>query len=141
MVKRIVVGTDLSARSNGAVRMAAELAETMGATVHLVSACPTQAVGMGPEVMVIPDHAELVDSTQADLDGMAADLRRKGIDVEVHVCTGDASEALCAVAETVAADLIVVGNKRMQGAARLLGSVPNKVAHKAPCSVLIARTA
>ena len=33
------------------------------------------------------------------------------------------------------------GNKRMTGAARLLGSVPNRVAHKATCSVLIARTA
>ena len=42
---------------------------------------------------------------------------------------------------TVDADLIVVGNKRMKGAARLLGSVPNRVAHKAPSSVLIARTA
>jgi nucleotide-binding universal stress UspA family protein len=141
MVKRIVVGTDLSARSSAAVKMAAELAEAMGGTLHLVTACPMQAVGMGPEVMVIPDHAELIDSTRADLESLAADLRRTGLAVEIHACTGDASDALCSVAETVEADLIVVGNKRMQGAARLLGSVPNRVAHKAPCSVLIARTA
>jgi nucleotide-binding universal stress UspA family protein len=141
IMKRIVVGTDLSARSTAAVSMAVELAEAMGATVHLVSACPSPAVAMGPEVMVIPDHGELVDSMNADLEQMAADLRRTGVAVEVHACMGDASEALCSVAETVGADLIVVGNKRMQGAARLLGSVPNKVAHKAGCSVLIARTA
>ncbi len=141
VVKRIVVGTDLSPRSTAAVSLAAQLAEAMGATVHLVSACPSPAVAMGPEVMVIPDHGELVDSTKADLEALAGNLRRSGLSVEVHACIGDACDALCSVAETVEADLIVVGNKRMQGAARILGSVPNRVAHKAGCSVLIARTA
>jgi nucleotide-binding universal stress UspA family protein len=141
MVKRIVVGTDLSPRSTAAVGLAAELAGAMGATVHLVSAYPAPAVAMGPDVMVIPDHGELVDSTNADLETLAADLRRGGLAVEIHACMGEASDALCSVAETVGAELIVVGNKRMQGASRLLGSVPNKVAHKAGCSVLIARTA
>ena len=42
---------------------------------------------------------------------------------------------------SASADLIVVGNKGMTGAKRfLLGSVPNKVSHHAPCSVLIIRT-
>ena len=45
------------------------------------------------------------------------------------------------VAEEQGADLIVVGNKGMTGAKRfLLGSVPNKVSHHAPCSVMIIRT-
>ena len=140
-MKGIVVGTDLSARSTGAVTMAADLAGQLGATLHLVSACPMQAVGIGPEMVIIPDHGEVVDSTKIDLEQMAGDLRKKGIAVEVHTPVGDAADSLCAVADAVGADLIVVGNKRMQGAARLLGSVPNRVAHKAHCSVLIARTA
>jgi len=140
-VKRIVVGTDLSPRSSGAVSTAADLAEKVGATLHLVCACPMQAVGMGPEMVIVPDHGEVVDATKTDLETMAGELRAKGIDVEVHTPVGEAADALCAVADTVEADLIVVGNKRMQGAARLLGSVPNRVAHKATCSVLIARTA
>jgi len=40
----------------------------------------------------------------------------------------------------VKADLIVVGNKGMRGARRVLGSVPNSIAHSAPCSVLIVDT-
>ena len=45
------------------------------------------------------------------------------------------------MAEERGADLIVVGNKGMTGARRfLLGSVPNKISHHAPCSVLIIRT-
>jgi len=141
MVKGIVVGTDLSARSTGAVTMAADLAGQLGATLHLVSACPMQAVGMGPEMGIIPDHGEVVDSTKIDLEQMAKDLSAKGLTVEIHTPVGEAADCLCAVADAVGADLIVVGNKRMQGAARLLGSVPNRVAHKAHCSVLIARTA
>ena len=121
--------------------MAADWRGQLGATLHLVSACPMPTVGMGPEMVVVPDHGEVVDSTKADLEQMAADLRSQGLSVEIHTPIGDAADALCAVAETVGADLIVVGNKRMQGAARLLGSVPNRVAHKATCSVLIARTA
>jgi nucleotide-binding universal stress UspA family protein len=141
VVERIVVGTDLSQRSSAAVTMAADLAGQLGATLHLVSACPMPAVGMGPEMVIVPDHGEVVDSTKADLKQLADDLRAKGLAVEIHTPVGEAADALCAVAETVEADLIVVGNKRMHGAARLLGSVPNRVAHKATCSVLIARTA
>jgi nucleotide-binding universal stress UspA family protein len=45
------------------------------------------------------------------------------------------------VADSERADLIVVGNKGMKGARRVLGSVPNSVAHRANCSVLILPTA
>ena len=36
--------------------------------------------------------------------------------------------------------MIIVGNRRMQGMGRLLGSVANEVAHNAPCDVLIVKT-
>ena len=48
--------------------------------------------------------------------------------------------ALVSVAETVHADLIVVGNRGMQGARRVLGSVPNHVSHHARCDVLVVDT-
>ena len=57
-----------------------------------------------------------------------------------HVMPGDPAKAILQVASEVGADLIVVGNKRMHGAGRLLGSVPNDVAHHAHCAVLIVRT-
>jgi nucleotide-binding universal stress UspA family protein len=44
------------------------------------------------------------------------------------------------VAEAVDADLIVVGNRGMKGTRRLLGSVPNTVAHHAACDVLVVDT-
>ena len=66
--------------------------------------------------------------------------RRRG-EVETFARQGDAADAILDVAEEQRSDLIVVGNRGMTGAKRfLLGSVPNKVSHHAPCSVLIVRT-
>ncbi len=68
-------------------------------------------------------------------------MREAGIEVETFAREGDPADAILDVAEEHDADLIVVGNKGMTGARRfLLGSVPNKVSHHAPCSVLIIRT-
>jgi nucleotide-binding universal stress UspA family protein len=63
------------------------------------------------------------------------------VKVDTFAREGDAADAILDVAEETNADLIVVGNKGMTGTKRfLLGSVPNKVSHHAPCSVLIIRT-
>ena len=62
-------------------------------------------------------------------------------DARTFAREGDPADAILDVAEEEKADLIVVGNKGMTGAKRfLLGSVPNKISHHAPCSVLIVRT-
>ena len=72
------------------------------------------------------------------LDSMALESGRT---LPTHALPGDAADAILQVAGEVNADLIVVGNKGMAGARRfLLGSVPNKVSHHAPCSVIIIRT-
>jgi nucleotide-binding universal stress UspA family protein len=60
--------------------------------------------------------------------------------VETHVVTGNVADAVVAIAEEQNIGLIVVGNKGMKGVRRALGSVPNDVAHKASCSVLIVDT-
>ncbi len=61
--------------------------------------------------------------------------------MSTHAREGDPADAILEVAEQTDADLIVVGNKGMTGARRfLLGSVPNKISHHAPCSVYIVRT-
>ena len=45
---------------------------------------------------------------------------------------------LIELAESHDADLLVIGNRGMQR--RVLGSVPNSVTHKAPCSVYVVKT-
>jgi nucleotide-binding universal stress UspA family protein len=146
MFSKIVVGTDGSPTSLEAVRQAATLASQGGGTLHV--AC---AMRDATDLAVLPDMAAAMP-----IAGMAESLQQQattaleravtvakdvGCEVETHVERGEASTALVRLAEDVGADLIVVGNKGMSGAARfLLGSVPNRVAHHAPCSVLIVQT-
>ena len=80
-------------------------------------------------------------SVDAVLDGVAGTARAIGVEAECYARRGDPAEAILDVAEEQEADLIVVGSKGMHGSRRfLLGSVPDKVSHHAPCSVLIVRT-
>ena len=66
--------------------------------------------------------------------------RAVALDPIVHAAAAEPAEALTTIAVQEQADLIVVGNKGMKGARRVLGSVPNDVAHSAPCAVLIVDT-
>jgi nucleotide-binding universal stress UspA family protein len=92
-----------------------------------------------------PEDLQWVISPREDVDvtlEAAAEVARgAGVGVNIYPRQGDPADAILDVAEEREADLIVVGNKGMTGAKRiLLGSVPNKVSHHAPCSVLIIRT-
>jgi len=81
------------------------------------------------------------EDVDVTLEAAAAIGREAGLEVGVYPRQGDPADAILDIAEELDADLIVVGNKGMTGAKRfLLGSVPNKVSHHAPCSVLIIRT-
>jgi nucleotide-binding universal stress UspA family protein len=77
---------------------------------------------------------------EGTLEQAARDAGREGLAIETHSRFGSPAEVLCELAAHLNADLIVVGNKGMQGGRRFLGSVPNTVSHHSPCSVLIADT-
>jgi nucleotide-binding universal stress UspA family protein len=54
---------------------------------------------------------------------------------------GRPADALLGLAEAERVDAVVVGNKGMAGAHRfLLGSVPNRVSHRANCDVVVVHT-
>ena len=142
----MVVGTDGSETAGEAVRQASELAKQIGAKVHLVSAYePVPEGRLRDERDQVPDDLQWMVNPREDVNETLAQaaegLAAQGIDVEIHAREGDPADAILDVAEEMNADLIVVGNKGMTGAKRfLLGSVPNKVSHHAPCSVMIIRT-
>jgi len=144
--KSIVVGTDGSETATKAVRQAADLARSVGAKLELVSAYePVPAQRLSDERRQAPEDLQWAinprEDVDATLEAAAAVAREAGVEVDVYARQGDPADAILDVAEEREADLIVVGNKGMTGAKRfLLGSVPNKVSHHAPCSVLIIRT-
>jgi nucleotide-binding universal stress UspA family protein len=147
MFRSIVVGTDGSETAGEAVRQAAALAALLGARVHLVCVYEPVPSGQGgdgvPEVAAesgwVLRPREAVDAT---LEREAAVFAAAGVEVERYAQQGDPADAILDVAEERGADLIIVGNRGTAGAKRfLLGSVPNRVSHHAPCAVLIIRTA
>jgi len=146
MFSSIVVGTDGSETATKAVRQAAELARAVGAKLELVSAYePVPAQRLSDERRQAPEDLQWAinprEDVDATLEAAAKVAREAGVEVAVYARQGDPADAILDVAEEREADLIVVGNKGMTGAKRfLLGSVPNKVSHHAPCSVLIIRT-
>jgi nucleotide-binding universal stress UspA family protein len=146
MFGSIVVGTDGSETANEAVRQATELAKSVGASIDLVSAYePVSGARLREEAQQVPKDMEWMVNPREDVDATlkqaAEDIDEAGVKVQTHAREGDPADAILDVAEERGAGLIVVGNKGMTGAKRfLLGSVPNKVSHHAPCSVLIIRT-
>jgi nucleotide-binding universal stress UspA family protein len=146
MFGRIVVGTDGSETASEAVRQATELAKTTGAVLHVVSAYePVPRDRLREETADLPgDVAHSVgprEDVNQVLDGASKHAKEAGVQLQAHPREGEPADALLDVAEEVDADVIVVGNKGMTGAKRfLLGSVPNKVSHHAPCGVWIVRT-
>ena len=146
VIESIVVGTDGSDTASEAVRQATVLARTLGAKVYLVSAYePVPESRLRDERHQVPDDLQWLINPREDVDRTleegAVGMRSAGLDVETLAREGDPADSILDVAEEKEADLIIVGNKGMTGAKRfLLGSVPNKISHHAPCSVLIIRT-
>jgi nucleotide-binding universal stress UspA family protein len=136
----VVVGADGSATAAEAVRQAIGLVKLTGGRLHIVTAYKPQQLrsAAGEEFAKSLNTGDIAASVLADL---ASRARTSGVEVETHQRPGDPADAICEVATQVKADVIVVGNKGMTGVRRVLGSVPNSVAHEAPCAVLIAFTA
>jgi nucleotide-binding universal stress UspA family protein len=144
MFESILVGTDGSDAAGAAVARALRLAVALGARLQIVSAYePVPERGLRVERVHVPSDVQVQvrDEVLALLESARDSAEAAGVErVETFARVGDAADAILDVAEEQGADLIVVGNKGMTGATRfLLGSVPNKVSHHAPCSVLIVR--
>jgi nucleotide-binding universal stress UspA family protein len=142
MYKVVVVGTDGSPTADKAVEMAAGLARPLGAHLHIVTAYKSGVPAMaGVSGVALVDsgagHA-VAEEVAKGVGDRAAETYGGGLDVTVHVLHDDPVGAILGTATRVGADLIVVGSKGMQR--RVIGSVPNSVAHGADCAVLIAKT-
>lgn len=117
----VLIATDGSPTADYAARVGTEFAVAMGAGVELVH--------VGDELLgriVLKDTAARLGDDELPVRAITG---------------GDAGERIAELAESEGHDLVVVGNKGMKGALRfVLGTVPNKVSHLAPCDVLIVNT-
>ena len=132
----IVVGVDSSDTAHEAAVVAARLAVQLGSRLHIVTATDhggTLQVQGGPAITAIERAETLVAS-------VASEFRSRVGEVTTAVGDGKPADVICAEARSQEADLIVVGNKRTQGASRILSAVADRVLSHTPCDVYIANT-
>jgi nucleotide-binding universal stress UspA family protein len=136
----IVVGVDESATARVAAVQAAELAQATGRTLHLVMAlkkkASTTSVQTGGHETVVVDHLSIAEDFLRSLKG---ELPNGGAATHAIV-NRDPADALVHEAERLEASVNVVGNRRVQSAARVLGTIALDVAKQAPCNVYIVHT-
>jgi universal stress protein A len=133
----IVVGVSPAESARLAARRAGELARAFGAELHLVCAYDEGSVDrLGSPLVVAADPPQR-GRTERFLTSLPEAVIGRAT---THALPGPPAREILRVAQEVAADLIVVGDKGMHGARRLLGSVANDVSHGAGCSVLIVKT-
>jgi nucleotide-binding universal stress UspA family protein len=140
---RIVVGTDGSDSASRAVDHAVRLASRVGAELVVVHAQPKpQAQGSETSDRAGPRERgtaayDIGRSILRDASTWFGDV----VTLRPVLRQGEAASVILDVAAQEDADLIVVGNRGMGTRRLLIGNVPGKVAHRAPCHVLVAQTA
>ncbi|GAP59324.1 MULTISPECIES: universal stress protein [Arthrobacter] len=135
----VLVGVDGSVTARRAADSAKNLATALGAELRVITAfegAHVEVVESGGDKWILSD----ADAAEKVASKVAAELASEQLTTSYGAVFGKAGEALVKEAERVGAQVIVVGNRRMQGLARVLGSVANTVAHNAPCDVYIAKT-
>lgn len=133
--RRMVVGTDGSDSAWRAVDHAVRLAGKTGAEIVVANAYSPAAGRRSELAEVEPGKdvgASILRDVTASFQGRAP--------LRCVLREGDPTDQLIAVAADEDADVIVVGNRGLSRRRSLIGSVPSRVAHRAPCGVLIART-
>lgn len=143
MLNIVAVGTDGSPTAAKAVDFALDLAEKYGSKLVVISSY--RAVGEGrltKEQREAPEDVQWVINPTEEVDNTLSEVEEKahgrGLETTTVAGEGDPADILCRYAEEQKADVLVIGNKGMHR--RLLGSVPNSVAHRAPCSVVVVKT-
>jgi nucleotide-binding universal stress UspA family protein len=150
-IAKILAPTDFSEDSNHALTYAEELASKFGAELillHVAQALAPVSFGLEPGITPDPLALETIGriaeeqrlAAQRELDRMVNRLRESGLKARGMLRVGAAFMEIIGTAQSESADLIAMGTHGRTGLAHiLLGSVADRVVHKAPCPVLTVR--
>ncbi|MBW2340170.1 MAG: universal stress protein [Deltaproteobacteria bacterium] len=141
MTKKILVPVDGSDQALKAIDFAANLAKQDDATIHLLHVYKLPIVPEGMGEYVISDRIELQALGDQIISVAQDEVRKKGgQDIEATVMEGDPAERIIAYAKDHDVDMIVMGSRGLGSfKGLLLGSVSNKVSHRADRTCVIVR--
>jgi universal stress protein A len=136
---KILAATDFSDPSLPAITSAAEEARRRGASLTVVHNVDPELNAFGAVLQFFPDEF-MAELGRGARDRLLDVLQRLGVAAEAVITRGPASFSILRLAESLPADLVVVGNSGGTGLANVLvGSVAERVVRWAPCSVLVVR--
>jgi nucleotide-binding universal stress UspA family protein len=138
MLSTVAVGTDGSTTAAEAVKAAAEIARRFDAELVLLAVFQEGGGTPGPEDPELQWASSPSARLREILERTEKEVRSSGVQCRTLTDEGDPGEVLVSLAESCGADVLVIGNKGMHR--RVLGSVPNTVTHRAPCSVFVVKT-
>ena len=143
-IEKILYPTDFSELSIGAMKYAALLAEKFGASLHVlhvVDQAYQYWMAMGPEsVPAGPTTEEMINTSKKQMEEFVGQHVPANLKATTQIVSGRPFMEIIRLAEEKAVDLIVIGTHGRGALSQmLLGSVADKVVHKAPCPVLSVR--
>jgi len=143
--RNLLVPTDFSSCSDGALVAALSLAEAYGASLHLIHAVVLHGEDPYNPAHYSPDPEALFERLRGEAENRVTELRagwmKSSVQVTSEIRRGiHPAPVILEAAENSAADLIVLGTHGRRGPRRwLLGSVAEEVVRRAPCPVLTVR--
>lgn len=151
MAKIILTGVDKSQTARQAAEAAANLADAFGAELHVISAFIVSAKEVHVESRnEVKNQAEVYrrlekkyqNDAELTASTVAAELRKQfpSMEIVTTAIQGEPGAALLREAEKLQAEVIVVGNRRVQGPSRILGSIARTVAAEARCDLYVVNT-
>jgi nucleotide-binding universal stress UspA family protein len=144
---KILLATDGSEDAMLAARVAVGLAKDTGAELHVVHVGPKHVYPpptVGPTPPTGTDK-EIRNAAQRVLDWQVDEIKKAGGEItKAHLRVDKPDEEILRVSEEIVAGLIVVGNQGLGGKFSrlkrfLMGSVSERVAYYARCSVIVVR--
>lgn len=142
--KILLVATDFSVAGEAALDQALGLAAKLGAKVYVLHAYQLPVIGF-PESAVVPTAeiaSRVLTWAQGELAACVARREGSGVEIVPILRQADPRDAVLAVAEEIAADLIVMGTHGRRGIARaLIGSVAESVVRTSPVPVMTVHAA
>ena len=143
----VLVATDGTNDSDGAVEAALDLAHDTGAKLLVLTVVPegTTEEGErddGPGGRSSREEDEEITEAQERTDTVLDHAREWGLEAQSSIWEGDPGETIIAAAEAEGADIIVIGTTGRGGVGRMLmGSTSDHVIRNATVPVLVVRSA